>query len=241
MAGWKRPPRGDIEAAADKFLKGMKRRSREESVRAGLIILFDSLNAGSVECEYPVERGRADIYLPNQRTFIEVKKPGAAAADPDAAQSGMGESASEQLHRYVHGEIERELSWGEDEKLPSNRPWTGVVTDGVNWHIFKYEHKKNARPQRQESKTIAKGDEAELAELVREMLGEWVGKEWIGTDRTDASPSAILMEFQESLAELYKNRPRRTKRKGLIYLCTCEGSATLSLTTSGDCCERPTC
>ncbi len=225
MPARRKPSRARILREAARFLDKRGRRAAEANLRADLAILFDALDIGSVESEYPVDGGRADLYLPNQRTFIEAKASG-KARNPDAAPAGASESPLQQLDRYVLGEIGREMRWGHQERAGSTRGWTGVLTDGVSWHVRRYPHEAGARPRSVGETRIEKGDARALADLIEELLGERIGKPWI-----PANPSALLEKHKRAIDELYGKRPARamarieTKRRLWFDMIKASGMA----------------
>lgn len=114
----------------------------EDYIRKRIEDLLESLGI-DYEIGYPTEFGPTDLYLPRRRTIIETKALG-LAGDPNKPQSRRNkESPKEQLERYLRAEITRELksSWPEDAE---GRPWTGILTDGRVWHVWRYAHEKNA-------------------------------------------------------------------------------------------------
>ena len=130
---------------------------------------------------YPTSSGPADIYLPRRRTIIETKVLG-LADDPDKPQAGESrETPKEQLERYMRAEIAYELTCLDLDKAP-NRAWTGILTDGRVWHIWRYPHEEDAvgksvqlhfRPTTPET----------LIEYLRQLVkGPLIGKPWIPVD-----------------------------------------------------------
>lgn len=88
--------------------------------------------------------GRADIYCPNRRIFVEVKAVG-LAANPEKAQAREGgETPKEQLERYLRSEMKKELT-----RFPflGDQAWVGIVTDGRVWHAWRYPHRSGSIEQ----------------------------------------------------------------------------------------------
>ena len=168
----------------------------------------DLLGSLAIDCEigYPTGSGPADIYLPRRRTIIETKVLG-LADDPDKPQSReSGESPKAQLERYVRAEISRELRFpssggGED------RPWTGILTDGRIWHVWRYAHEENAVGVSVETAYRPATPSALIERLKHVLGGQLVGKPWIPAD-----PRPIFEPQLERLRELYANLPGRAER-----------------------------
>ncbi len=180
--------RRKVHSRANALLEGG---SNEANIRNRLCRLLDVLNCDEYRLEYPTGGGRADIYLPRQRTIIETKAIGGAEAP-----AGGNESPSEQLDRYMQAEIGkvRESLFTNE----SDRSWTGILTDGRVWHSWSYVHRDN--PSAQEEKQDFKPNSGrELAEwLGQELAGDPVSKPWI-----PANPAALFAEHAKSLRAVY--------------------------------------
>ena len=135
--------RRKVHSQAKTLLQGG---SNEANIRNRLCRLLDVLNCDEYRLEYPTGGGRADIYLPRQRTIIETKAIGGAEAP-----AGGNESPSEQLDRYMQAEIGkvRESLFADE----SDRSWVGILTDGKVWHSWSYVHRDNPSPQKEKART----------------------------------------------------------------------------------------
>ena len=124
---------------AEKLLRF--RYGHEDHIRQDLSYLLRDLGIENIQ-SYPIAEanGEADLYLPRRRVVIETKKRG-LADDPEEKQTGRNndESPREQLERYVFGEMARESQLLALDGSP-DRDWTGIVTDGRVWHVWRYEH-----------------------------------------------------------------------------------------------------
>lgn len=174
----------------------------EDFIRKRIGELLENLEV-EYEISYPTARGPADIYLPRRRTIIETKARG-LADDPDRRQSRHNEeSPREQLERYLRAEIEYERTC-----LPlgyeSNRPWTGIVTDGCVWHVWRYSHDDDAIATTIEQGFRPTRPEALIERLRHYIEGELVGKPWIPSD-----PRALFEPRLEELRQLHAELPRR--------------------------------
>ena len=151
----------------------------------------------------PEAGGSVDLYLPRRRVCIETKDRG-LVDNPDARQPGREESALAQLKRYVFGQMERE------SKLlpldgPTDRPWTGILTDGRVWHVWRYASgsKPASDGDRMEAGTCPASPNALLRLLVKYVGGEPIGKPWI-----PKNPAKDIPDFQkaaENLADIHAN------------------------------------
>lgn len=168
-------------AAAERLLYGSKRQN-ESQIRQNLSRLLDSLEIDNI-VEYATPNGPCDLILPRHRTIIETKRIG-LADDPEKPQSKHGsESAREQMERYMFGQIKNDLGLtSPDDNDYQNCEWTGIVTDGVLWHAWRYEH--NEMPT---SKQILNSKQPynanNLIATISGLVGEEViGKPWVPKD-----------------------------------------------------------
>ena len=185
----------------------------EGNVVLDVVRLLDALGVGPIEREYSNGGGKMDIFLPTYRTVIEAKaRP--LGSDPTKPQNRPdAESPKDQLDRYVGAEIRYELgSLKYEDEGASERDWTGIVTDGSHWHVYRYPHVSEPRSQEFYSDCPSEADE--LIRLLSEVFGgETVGKGWIPAD-----PSDLFREKAIELLDLFRNLPpavrptTRTKR-----------------------------
>ena len=134
---------GQIKTA--NWLLRYSRGQNEDHIRKRIGSLLESLQV-DYELSYrsPYASGPADIYLPRRRTIIETKALG-LADDPNKRQARKNdETPKQQLDRYVYAEIAYELNSLPLEDV-SNRPWTGILTDGQVWHVWTYPHEEKLR------------------------------------------------------------------------------------------------
>lgn len=90
---------GGALVVAQHLISRRDRHGNEGNVQADVEALLRAMSPGTIESQYRVGVGLADLYLPNRRTFVEVKAY-PTAADPAKPRRG-GESAAQQLERYV--------------------------------------------------------------------------------------------------------------------------------------------
>ena len=191
------------QVAARDLLANRHRHVAEGNVQSDIETLIKALDVGSVESHYQQGSEQADIYLPNRRTFIECKAY-PKAVDPDQAQSGRRESPRQQMERYIHAEIEFE-----SQQLPGvaqhmqDAPWRGIVTDGSNWHVYRYEHRVSAKGVLESSMRFSNEGDA-LASFLSETLGPAVGKQWIPD-----KPAELFSDLKADLDALYDQLPKK--------------------------------
>ena len=195
-----------LESAAHKLLNASPKRP-EDRIRQDIISLLKDMQIESL-LSYPTQSGPADIYLPRRRVFIETKAVG-LVDDPHRQQARENsETPFQQVERYLKAEMNDELG-----RLPldkqSDRPWTGIVTDGRIWHAWRFSHEyqstwhcilKNFRPQSEE----------ELLQTITPIVSaEPVGKPWIPADPVHLFVSA-LGDLRKIHANLDRERVQQT-------------------------------
>ena len=119
------------------LLTGGKRYKREVTDLVSLLAEF-GIDSTEIERGHPPGGGRIDVILPRYLMIIEAEAEGKAAG-PDGRPPGHRESPREQLERYLEAEIAAE-SYQSPGAPSSDRSWTGIVTDGRQWHVFTYSH-----------------------------------------------------------------------------------------------------
>ena len=185
------------EVAAYRLLK---QTGSEADVRNSICRLLDILGFDEYHLEYWTATGPIDVYLPRQRTIIEVKAYG--QANPHHIQDS--ESQFEQLNRYMHTEISKERSsLFRDEYT---RSWTGILTDGRTWYRWTYEHRDNPTAQEEEINWLP-SSAPELAQWLTIVLGgDAVGKPWI-----PQNPVALFSDQASRLRNIHDNLSGRKR------------------------------
>ena len=198
--------RAEAKKAAAALLANRHRHRTEGVVQSDVEALLRAIGVGTIESQYSIGRDHADIYLPNRRAFVEVKAH-PKAADPEKAQARRdGESPRAQLDRYVTAEIESELGQLFDTEHTGTGEWTGIVTDGTHWHVYRYPHAHNARGTLETERRFT-NEAGALAAFLAETLGsEMIGKEWV-----PAQPGALLDDLKTELDALYEQLPPRIR------------------------------
>ena len=198
----------NVGNAAERLLANRSRHRTEGNVQSDVEALLRAMGVGTIESQYQTGEGPADVYLPNRRCFIECKSY-PAAKDPDKPQARKeAESPREQLDRYVRAQIASEIRMLPifESEAQLAVPWTGIVTDGTHWHVYRYAHERDATGDRESSKTFVNENDA-LAAYVAETLGrDMVGKEWI-----PEAPGDLFSDLKDDLDGLYKDLPKRAK------------------------------
>ena len=189
-----------VVCAAQLLSAERSRHKSEANVQSDIEALLREMNLGTLEAQYQTGEGPVDIYLPNRHTLIEVK-PFPHAKDPASIQSGRNYSAIQQLDRYVNAEINQENILRPADYKNS---WTGIVTDGRNWHFYEYPHQSNSTPRLVDSLTLF-NESQKLVDSLYSILGsEMHGKEWI-----PAKPHELFSSFKKRLDALYFEIPSK--------------------------------
>ena len=135
------PTREQLEAAQQ--LRDAPRGLHEDNVRRNVGDLLGSFGI-EYTLSYPTPGGPADLYLQRRRTIIETKARG-LVGDPRAPQARENnETPLEQFERYLLSELRSEKGMLAFEEY-GDRPWMGILTDGVIWHAWLYDHEREAR------------------------------------------------------------------------------------------------
>ena len=192
--------------AARTLLANRDRHGTEGVVQSDVEALLRAIGVGTIESKYRIGRDEADIYLPNRRAFIEAKAH-PKAADPDKAQARKdGESPRAQLDRYVTAEIENELGQLFDTEHTGTGEWTGIVTDGTHWHVYRYPHAHSAQGTHETTRRFTNEADALVAFLARTLGSKTIGKEWV-----PAQPGTLLDDHKAELDVLYEQLPARAQ------------------------------
>ena len=242
----------DAVKAAEQLLANRPRHGVEGNVQSDIEALLRTLHVGTIESHYQLGNEQADIYLPNRRTFIECK-PYPTAADPNKPQSRKTpESPRQQVERYVLAEMRNELhqpalpGFSTSQRAlrdPSpdgiagvleapDAPWTGIVTDGSNWTVYRWPHSHRPVGYEDASETFSSEGDA-LATFLADTLGrDMVGKEWI-----PRRPGDLFSDLKNQLDELHQQLPRRAKAptgtKRRLWLAMMEASGMVPTDAAG--------
>ena len=197
-----------VVSAAKYLLANRHRHRTEGNVQTDVEALVRTMRVGTINSRHQMGKDQADIYLPNRRAFIEVK-PYPKAAKPEKPQSRKSaESPREQLDRYVVSEIRDQLDMqptlpGFSDDLP-DVPWTGIVTDGANWHVYRYPHEPDPVGRPESTRVFTTNEAVALSKFLGDTLGsEMVGKEW-----APEKPGALFSDLKVELDDLYQHLPR---------------------------------
>ena len=207
-----------VVTAAREFLHHPVDRHRKEgNLQSDLEALLRAIGVGSLESHYTTSKGEADIFLPNRRTFFELKAY--PLGDPDKPQQGQtSESPRQQLDRYVAGEINRELGRiPPDDRESIHDSWYGILTDGRHWHAYAYPHTWQSVGELVREPRIFLHEGEALARYLQSLLAERsFGREWI-----PSNPGTLFTTLKDELAVLYRELPgnafRTTRTKQAIW------------------------
>lgn len=216
----------------------------EDDVRYAVARLIESLEPRqgrpSVRQNYAVPGGGwADLYCPGFRFVVETKAP-VRAADPHKPQARDGsESPFEQLERYVTALRDDELTMGDPgpEHHPLIEPgldlkprdWIGIVTDGRNWHGWRWRHDAGAGAVKLGGLRAEQNAPEVLVELLNGLLAD-------GPFKRPPVPSDLavhlkpwldrLEEIHAEILEMNDNRDLRihTDTKRNLWLDMLKGS-----------------
>ncbi len=128
-----------------------------------------------------------DIYLPRLRTIIETKKVGKA-----------GIEVLEQLEPYVHSRILEEQNYLPfHDGIEQNRRWTGVITDGQTWWMWKWENRENS-PAREE-KTWNTREPEDILDILKELFQDSP----LGKPRIPQNPYGLFTQDLKDLEDIH--------------------------------------
>ena len=207
-----------VNAAREFLHHPLERHRKEGNLQSDLEALLRKIGVGSLESHYSTAKGEADIFLPNRRTFFELKAY--PLGDPNKPQQGKtSESPKQQLDRYVSGEINRELSRiPSDDREYNHDNWYGILTDGRNWHVYAYPHTYQSVGESVIEPKHFLNEGESLAKYLDSLLSSRsYGREWIPSD-----PGHLFSTLKDDLVVLYnelpKNALKTTKTKHALWL-----------------------
>ena len=197
---------GNAKRAAQGLLNAESKRP-EDNIRQDIVRLLDALEIES-RLTFPTKAGPADIYLPRRRVFIETKAVG-KADNPNLPQARNNpETPFEQVSRYLTAERDDEL-----DRLPLDEQpdlqWTGMVTDGRVWHVWRFPHARQAAPASILSGFRPLNEDGLLSAIVPLVSADPVGKPWIPADPVPLFDGA-LAGLREIHAGIVVERVQRT-------------------------------
>ena len=194
-------------------LEGITRASNEATIRGRISAWLDANGVANTP-EYEIGSWSADIHTMHRRCIVEVKRHARLGRGPDSpgSGSGAGETAYDQLRRYV--ERERGQSTLDDTRLA----WRGFVTDGLRWWAYEWPLPgDSSEPRVLYGWNGREVDDKLLPDLLGLFTrsGEGAGKEWPPDD-----PGALFAASKESLDRLYERvrGKRSTKVQKNLWL-----------------------
>ena len=107
-------------------------------VEDALSALFRGLGR-DVQLAQKIEGGEADMHLTDCNVIVECKSSGKAdPAKPGSSRKGQEpKTQRRQLADYVEGMIRQQAGQIDFEGL-ANKPWTGILTDGISWWAWRW-------------------------------------------------------------------------------------------------------
>ena len=177
----------------------------EETRRANIRDWLYEIGLKTIKVEHETGDGPADIFLPNQRIIIEVKKKGHAEPDNTAYGVRSGETPLQQLGRYmksvlkygIQAEFDNE---GNIQNADPTMKWLGVITDSQIWHMFEYQDIGKFEYIIGWNSTSL--NIANIKNLAKKITSRHTGyKEWAEED-----PTELFREHREALMELYNKK-----------------------------------
>ena len=174
-------PRGNLSDAQRRLL-GVGRGDGEGAVQDAISKWLAGIGVES-RPQYRTPAGTADLHLMQRRCIIEVKRPGRLDAGPMARGSGSdggrstgGESAFEQLERYV-------LSSRQAEPGEGAVQWRGAITDGRVWWVWEWPLAgEGDRPRTYGAWEDRRLTPENIAELESALRRRGAGKPWAPDD-----------------------------------------------------------
>lgn len=156
------------------------------------------------DSEWQTGNGPVDIYLPNRRILIETKSPSKLKNGPYKKISG--ESAYEQLQRYIHAIRKNEQSLlsqytNTNADISSSElttSWIGCVTDCKRWWIWEWDNKNQMKGSELPDWKNVILNEKNIGRL-ESIFMRTAGKEWAPSDF-----QTLFDEYEDRLIEIYK-------------------------------------
>ena len=173
--------------------------SNERTILSEITHLLKIRGIDEVENESLVSgRKRMDIFCYRRRTIIETKDTGKAKIE-----------VLDQLEPYIRAKIQEEtnhLPFG--NKTEQDHPWTGIITDGRVWHVWRYENAPEVI-----AKPIQLNYEPKSpADLLAFLEETAFPKENLGKPRIPQNPYDLFVEDLEDLKKIHtglRGKPRK--------------------------------
>ena len=178
-------PRGRRADAEDTLLRPPSKKEADRRAYIAEWLAAIGVPAAAIRAEYQTEAGPVGLYLTNRRILVEVKQAGRLSGGPyaDGTGSAKGESAFEQIARYVVAERARERLYLEGDVR--EKSWIGIVTDGGAWYAWEWQPRPSDSGDAPSRIGAWHGTELGRANIGRlaALLGRGtVGKEWASAD-----------------------------------------------------------
>ena len=173
----------------------------ESNVESNLHAALLAMGYTSAETQYQTGAGPADIAIPDQGIFVEVKKRGEAGPDLPGRQED--ETQKGQLTRYVRAWQARERESAQHGLFAStetalDKSVCGVLTDGRLWWVWRFSDADE--PHLESAVPLNSGQESLLETLLRGL-----GNPDARTIPAAADLAPQLRPMRERLEKLYRN------------------------------------
>ncbi len=184
------PDRTEMKQRSAKKLLTYSKRITERTILNELSHLLRLLGITDIESEITVSTGRMDILCHQFRTIIETKKVGKASKE-----------VLSQLEPYIHAKIledSNELPF----KIPEeqNRPWTGIITDGQIWHVWKYRNANNTPSAEKHTLDYRPRTPNDLLEFLSQKI---FADKPLGKPRIPQNPYDLFVDDHQKLVKIY--------------------------------------
>ena len=182
----------DPKVESARRLLGYSKAVKEKSIQTEIVNLLRNLDPekfDTIEEETSTSGKRMDIYLPRLRVILETKRVGRAGIEV------LG-----QLEPYVQSKILDEQNYLPLEGHEQDRAWTGIITDGKVWHIWKWHNHANAEARRGVSRSGFRTPES-LLEFIEGLFQE----KPLGKPRIPQSPYDLFKDDLEDLKDIHRN------------------------------------
>ena len=197
-------PRGRRADAEGTLLRPPSKKEADRRAYISEWLAAIGVPAAAIRAEHQTEAGPVDLYLTNRRILIEVKQAGRLSGGPyaDGTGSAKGESAFEQIARYVVAERARERLYLEEDVR--EKSWIGIVTDGGAWYAWEWRPRPSDSGDAPSRIGAWHGTELSRANIGRlaVLLGRGtVGKEWASADM-----SHVFEDARNALERSFRRR-----------------------------------
>ena len=211
----------DTDNALKHLAEARKYHEKEIEVQTELKYMFKSLGMGPVLAR-SVGKREADIHITDYNCVVETKATG--KANPEARGS-RGETQRAQLCSYVDG-LRENLRGEFDFEGIAEKPWVGILTDGLSGWVWKWENESVRYPKELGSLRWNGGDiDTKVLKNTRIALGDTpAGKQWADPEEIYEIFRRDEQEFHSLYDELTKDPGQQIRTKFKLWLERLRGS-----------------